>query len=230
MKAIPMPHRVLMVLDHKMRRLAEEALEASDWRREWASTAAEGLSRLGRHRFEAVLTQTELPDSTGRELLQEVHSVRSEIPVLFLGSAGSEKEVALALERGAAGYALAGPGLQFLLPAALEQAVNLGRSRELERRGRNLQHRNELGSLCLALRHELNNPLTGILGNAEMELARSNLPAPLEHRFQNIVRMAEQIRDVLRDLEQFPDKQETLSADEAKDTDDLPHLRTSFIR
>lgn len=230
MKVISMPRWVLMVLDHQMRSLAEDALGTSDWQREWASTAADGLSRLGRHRFEAVLTQTELPDSTGRELLQQVHSVKGDIPVLFLGSPGDEKEVAVALERGASGYALAGPGLKSLLPAALEQAVNLGRSRELERRGRDLQHRNEMGCLCLALRHELNNPLTGILGNAEMELARSNLPLPLERRFRNIVRMAEQIRDVLRNLEQSPDKKETLSAEEASGADDLRHLRTGLLR
>ncbi len=119
---------------------------------------------------------------------------------------GKEKEIALALEHGAAGYVLAGPGLEALLPAVLEHAFEGHQSRQLERRGRDLQHRNELRDVATALRHEINNPLTGILGNAEMGLAMPGLPEVLERRLRNVVRMAEQIRQVLQELEHFPDQ------------------------
>ncbi len=66
-----------------------------------------------------------------------------------------------------------------------------------------------LSELCQNLRHELNNPLTGILGNAEMALACPDLPPQLERRLRNILLMAERIREVLRALES-PDPQSAI--------------------
>ena len=61
--------------------------------------------------------------------------------------------------------------------------------------------RDEMVELCQNLRHELNNPLTGILGNAEMALASPGLEPHIERRLRNILTMAEQMRDVMRGLE-----------------------------
>lgn len=55
------------------------------------------------------------------------------------------------------------------------------------------------------LRHELNNPLTGILGNAELllvELRRKKvlLPPETEHRLETIARLAVRMRETVRRL------------------------------
>ena len=57
------------------------------------------------------------------------------------------------------------------------------------------------------LRHELNNPLTGILGNAELllvELHRKNieLPSSLEGRLETIASLAVRMRETVRNLSQ----------------------------
>src|SRR5271169_661856 len=58
------------------------------------------------------------------------------------------------------------------------------------------------------LRHELNNPLTGILGNAELLLAevhRKNdgtLPHGGEHRLETIAALAVRLRETVRRLSQ----------------------------
>jgi len=50
-------------------------------------------------------------------------------------------------------------------------------------------------------RHEINNPLTGILGNAEMLLAhRDRLPAAETQRLQTIVDLAVRLRETVRRL------------------------------
>ncbi len=181
-------------------------MREGEWTVEWVSTAAEGISRVEGADFDAVLTQTDLPDGTGRELLDYVLSRKNGLPVLFLAIPGGEAEISAALDHGAAGYSLAGPGLPLLLPAVVGHAVRASRSRGLERRSSDLRHRSELRDLCASLRHQLNNPLTGILGNAEMGLATPALPPLLERRLRNIARMAEQIRQVLGELEGFPDQ------------------------
>jgi len=55
------------------------------------------------------------------------------------------------------------------------------------------------------LRHELNNPLTGILGNAELllvELRRKKIPLPpqAEHRLETIAALAVRMRETVRRL------------------------------
>jgi signal transduction histidine kinase len=51
------------------------------------------------------------------------------------------------------------------------------------------------------LRHEVNNPLTGILGNAEMLLARrDHLPASAVERLETIANLAVRLRETVRRL------------------------------
>jgi signal transduction histidine kinase len=51
------------------------------------------------------------------------------------------------------------------------------------------------------LRHEVNNPLTGILGNAELLLARRNrLPLATVRRLQTIAELAVRLRETVRHL------------------------------
>jgi signal transduction histidine kinase len=53
------------------------------------------------------------------------------------------------------------------------------------------------------LRHEINNPLTGILGNAELLLAhREKLPASATQRLETIVDLAVRLRETIRRISQ----------------------------
>jgi signal transduction histidine kinase len=64
-------------------------------------------------------------------------------------------------------------------------------------------HLDEWGSTDFGevLRHEVNNPLTGILGNAEMLLARRDrLPASAIERLETIAHLAVRLRETVRRL------------------------------
>lgn len=57
--------------------------------------------------------------------------------------------------------------------------------------------------LARVIRHEVNNPLTGILGNAELILADgAGLPEKTRERLTTILYLAVRLRDVLRELEE----------------------------
>jgi len=64
------------------------------------------------------------------------------------------------------------------------------------------------------LRHEFNNPLTGILGNAELllvELRRKNLalPEPAQARLETIAALAVRMRETVRRLSEECQAQST---------------------
>jgi signal transduction histidine kinase len=72
--------------------------------------------------------------------------------------------------------------------------------------------RNDERDFGAILRHELNNPLTGILGNAELllaELRRKNveLPAQAQARLETIAALAVRMRETVRRLSETCDAQ-----------------------
>jgi DNA-binding NarL/FixJ family response regulator len=200
------PRRALLALRHHLRGPVEVALAASGWHGEWVGGAAEALGRLKARSFDAVVAQSDLPDCSGRELLQQVLGLGKDLPVVFLALPGAEREIAEALGYGAAGYVLVTPDLPELLCAVLDHCALVSRSRALERRGLDEQHRAEIAALCRNIRHELNNPLTGILGHAEMGLADPSVTPVLDRRLRAIVEQAEKVRDFLRLLEHSPEQ------------------------
>lgn len=137
-------------------------------------------------------------------------SLAESAPVVVIGSAEHQAELTALLASGAADYVTRSE-------SALNVAVGL-----VERR---LRHRllrpslvppvTQLPNLPLepieprdfgeVLRHELNNPLTGILGNAELllvELRRKNieLPSAVEVRLETIATLAVRMRETVRRL------------------------------
>jgi signal transduction histidine kinase len=82
-------------------------------------------------------------------------------------------------------------------------------------------HQNEESNFGAVLRHELNNPLTGILGNAELllvELQRKNveLPPRAQERLETIAALAVRMRETVRRLsEEWEEREDPPSAEAA---------------
>jgi signal transduction histidine kinase len=129
-------------------------------------------------------------------------------PVVVIGQERQQTEVAALVAAGAADFV---PRSKICLPVALGL---------VERRLRHGQHLARGAQEMLAneskrtegfgevLRHELNNPLTGILGNAELLLAevrRKNdgmMPRGGQQRLETIAALAVRLRETVRRLSQ----------------------------
>jgi signal transduction histidine kinase len=126
-------------------------------------------------------------------------------PVVVIGSAGLQFEISALVAAGAADYVERN---RSCLPIALDL---------VEKRLRQARHWSESASSALAdgqedfgevLRHELNNPLTGILGNAELLLAEirrksdNRLPEGGQQRVETIAALAVRLRETVRRLSQ----------------------------
>jgi len=110
------------------------------------------------------------------------------VPTLVLVSPGEEKRASGPVEREAADFLLRAGRYLSLLPAWTHRAA-----------ARRDLYWEEVAAL---LRHEINNPLTGVLGNAELVLGEgAALPEKARRRVQTIVELAIRLRDVVRNLE-----------------------------
>ena len=66
----------------------------------------------------------------------------------------------------------------------------------LEEKDANLD---EIADLVSRVRHEINNPLTGVIGQAQL-LLRSDLEPKVRHRVETIEQLAIRIRDIVAEL------------------------------
>ena len=126
-------------------------------------------------------------------------------PVVVIGTSEPCVELSELLDAGAADYVMRDGG-------CLPSALGLVRRRLLEAQKAADSARDVFGKagedFGEVLRHELNNPLTGILGNAELLLAevhRKNdgkLPHGGEQRLETIAELAVRLRETVRRLSQ----------------------------
>ena len=153
----------------------------------------------------AIVPETEGPRAIVPRLDAVVTSLAIYAPVVVVGTAERRAELSALIDAGAADYVMRDGGC---LPAAL--GLIRSRLRQAQRVADSTHETFEEAAedFGQVLRHELNNPLTGILGNAELLLAevhRKNdgkLPHGGEHRLETIAALAVRLRETVRRLSQ----------------------------
>ena len=138
-----------------------------------------------------------------------VSSLAVQAPVVVIGAADQQSELAFLVEAGAADFVERAGGC---FPIALElverrlrQAQQAVVQEQQSGSTKNFLTGEHFGEV---IRHEMNNPLTGILGNAELLLAevrRKNdgrLPHGGQQRLETIAALAVRLRETVRRLSQ----------------------------
>jgi signal transduction histidine kinase len=153
----------------------------------------------------AIVSEANGPQEILPRLDAVVTSLAVYAPVVVIGTAVRRTELSALIDAGAADYVMRDGG-------CLASALGLirGRLRQAQRVADSTHESfEEAGEdFGQVLRHELNNPLTGILGNAELLLAevhRKNdgtLPYGGEHRLETIAALAVRLRETVRRLSQ----------------------------
>jgi len=77
---------------------------------------------------------------------------------------------------------------------------DLSNQEEMERKLFHMQRLSNVGALLSAISHELNNPLTAVVGFSELILSREDIPPEVREDLATIVRQAERSVRVARDL------------------------------
>jgi signal transduction histidine kinase len=225
-----MTHREFTILlvtdDAALRAAARHELETVDDRRHVASVSnVDAARRIVEDSAPAVIllaegSATAAPpeeSQTGPRLNAAVSSLASYAPVVVIGDAQHETELSGLVAAGAADYVVRTDESLSVALGLVERRLQRAKkdahlfSTALEVHSRLREQR--LGEFAArdfgeVLRHELNNPLTGILGNAELLLAEirrkadGGIPQGASQRLETIAALAVRLRETVRRLSQ----------------------------
>ncbi|HVA94843.1 MAG TPA: histidine kinase dimerization/phospho-acceptor domain-containing protein [Candidatus Dormibacteraeota bacterium] len=147
------------------------------------------------------LDEPTIGPARGGESLESAVSLLTETsPVVVAAAPEKQSELVFLITAGAVDFV---PRILHFVPVAASMLER--RMRVVERVEGMIQFPHDVGMLTgdfgEILRHELNNPLTGILGNTELLLARrEHLPPAAVERLQTIAELAVRLRETVRRL------------------------------
>lgn len=153
----------------------------------------------------AIVPETDGPRAIVPRLDAVVTSLAVYAPVVVIGTAARRAELSALIDAGAADYVMRDGGC---LRSALGLIRNRLRNAQRVADSTHETFEEAAEDFGQVLRHELNNPLTGILGNAELLLAEvhrrndGTLPHGGEHRLETIAALAVRLRETVRRLSQ----------------------------
>jgi signal transduction histidine kinase len=213
-------------IDHAL--LAQQALRLHNpaWDVQYVCTAEDGMKAIGDGHFDLVLLDYYLPGMSGLTFLKTIRERQISIPVIMITSLGHVKLAVECLRAGASDYVAKDEGYVDLLPATVDQVwrqyvaerENRDLQRQLKRKkeeaeasNRKLmeyqrrviqaQKMNAIITLVRGICHELNNPLTGILGYAQ--LLGEVITGDGAEDIKEIEQCAQRCRDIIAKLAKF---------------------------
>jgi signal transduction histidine kinase len=132
----------------------------------------------------------------GKPLFEPLRQIANVAPVLVLASVNSQAEVASLVADGNVEFIGRAGDFVSLAAALMERRLRWARMPLSSSRSAWPPFFADIGEL---FRHEINNPLTGILGNAELVLAHREHLSPVEvQRLQTVVDLAVRLRESIR--------------------------------
>lgn len=143
-----------------------------------------------------ILIEEDILEGTGLE--EAVRSLPAAAHVIFLAGQSRQAEAAPHVAHGTVDFVQKSGDFLAIVAALIERSMTASARQERLSLPPGIDTSDELSAI---FRHEINNPLTGILGNAELLLAhRDQLPPSEAQRLQTIVELAVRLRETIRRL------------------------------
>jgi len=200
--------RILLIEDNPgdVRLIREMLAEVPDvsFELESAGRLSTGLECLAKKQPDIVLLDLGLPDSQGLETLGKICSKTTTVPIVVLTGLDDEAIANQAVHKGAQDYLLKDDINDRLLWRVMRYAIERKRMEaekgEIERKAQLASRLASIGELASGAAHEINNPLTGVIGCAQLLLARKGIPEDIRQDVEIINEGAQRVANIVKKL------------------------------
>ena len=205
------PPRVLVVDDDPTTvLLLEHVLEGLGRQYDTADNGDSGWKLWERDRHQLVVLDVEMPGMDGLELCRRIRSADAERATFVLMLTGRDKasDLEAALEAGADDYVtkpVTGQRLTARLRIAHRRMLADEARRTAEEELRKARYLAGIGEMTITIQHEINNPLTGILANAELLIMDAKEKGQPTEELRLIVEQAQRISALVRRMGELKD-------------------------
>lgn len=136
------------------------------------TTGNSALRILRREQFNMVVVEYGLQDMTGLEFLELLRVTHVDLPAIVMTSRPNDYIMTEAINLGAAEFVVKEPSYHLILPRLIEEALRrqvlIRKNRELEERLKGNECLEAVGLAVATMAHEINNPLSTIIGATEL--------------------------------------------------------------
>jgi DNA-binding response OmpR family regulator len=201
--------------------LLEHALEALGRSYDTADDGAEAWSAWEHTRHDLVILDIEMPKMDGLEVCRRIRAADESRKTFVLVVTGRDKAADLeaVLDAGADDYVtkpVTGQRLLARLRIALRRMADDAARRRAEEDLKKASYLAGIGETSVALQHEINNPLTGLLATAELLLLEARERGHPTEEITVIIEQARRIVDLVKRMGDMGDPKSVPYAGQAK--------------
>jgi DNA-binding response OmpR family regulator len=207
--------------DPTMVLLFEHALEALGRSYDTADDGAEAWTAWQRSRHELVVLDIEMPKIDGLEVCRRIRAADESRRTFILVVTGRDKAADLeaALDAGADDYVtkpVTGQRLLARLRIAQRRMADIAARQKAEEELKKASYLAGIGETSVALQHEINNPLTGLLATAELLLIEARERGQPTEEITVIIEQARRIVDLVKRMGDMRDPKSVPYAGQSK--------------
>ena len=118
--------RVLLIEDDQHDAYMVNGYLSGNFKVDWVQTLADGLTNLSKKKYDVVVTDATLPDSSGRETIQAVLSAAPDLPIIIVSGKHSERFAIKTVGQGVQDFFFK----DMLQPETLRRAIRYGVERK----------------------------------------------------------------------------------------------------